>query len=107
MRYFGYIPTLTCFDVTTAATSPQQSGGTLRSMFVPDGDLLAQTPSTVPVVEIRFRKTTCLISEGSGSPTLLEESTSLSGLLETRPLSLSASERGSTKDVFHVSVCKA
>ena len=33
----------------------------------------------------------------------MEESTALSGFLETRPLDLSAGERGSTKDVFGVS----
>lgn len=76
-------------------------------MFVADGDLLTQTPPTVPVVEIRFKKTTCLISEGTGSPTLLEESTLLSGLLEKRPLDLGASERGSMKDVFGVSLVRA
>ncbi|KAI1788424.1 hypothetical protein LXA43DRAFT_1091785 [Ganoderma leucocontextum] len=80
--------------------SPQSSGRTLRSLFVGDRDLLTQTPPTISVAEIRFKKTTCLISEGSGSPTLLEESSLLSGFLETRPLDLSAGERGSTKDVF-------
>ena len=73
-------------------------------MFVPDDNLLAQAPSAVSVVEIQFKKRTCLISEGTGSPTLLEESLVLSGLLETRSLDLSAGERGTTKDVFRVSL---
>lgn len=73
-------------------------------MFVADGNLLAQTPPALSVVEIRFKKTTCVISEGSGSPTLMEESSLLSGLLEIRSLDLSASERGTTKDVFNVSL---
>nr|VWP01454.1 Lmo1883 protein [Ganoderma boninense] len=80
--------------------SPQPSRRTLRSLFVGDGDLLTQTPSAISVVEIKFRKTTCLISDVSGSPTLMEEAPLLSGFLETRPLDLTAGERGTTKDVF-------
>ena len=73
-------------------------------MFVADGNLLAQTPSAISVVDIQFKKTICIISEGSGSPTLMEESQLLSGFLETRPLDLSIGERGTTKDVFGVSL---
>nr|VWO98094.1 Lysyl endopeptidase (EC (Protease IV) (PvdS-regulated endoprotease) [Ganoderma boninense] len=81
-------------------SSPQPPRQTLRSLFVADGDLLTQTPPTVPVVEIQFKKTTCLISEGSGSPTLLEESASMSGFLESKAFDLNAGERGSMKDIF-------
>ncbi|PIL33491.1 hypothetical protein GSI_04114 [Ganoderma sinense ZZ0214-1] len=80
--------------------SSQPARQTLRSTFIADGNLLAQTPSPISVVEIQFKKTTCLISEGSGSPTLMEESPLLSGFLETRPLDLIAGERGNSKDVF-------
>ncbi|KAM5532479.1 hypothetical protein V8D89_013832 [Ganoderma adspersum] len=73
---------------------------TLRSLFVADSNLLTQTPSAISVTKIQFKKTICLISEGSGSPTLMEESTVLSGLLETRTLDLSSGERGNMKDVF-------
>nr|VWP02366.1 APH domain-containing protein [Ganoderma boninense] len=82
------------------ATSPQPSRQTLRSLFVGDGDLLTQTPAAITVEEVRFKRTTCVISEGSGTPTLMEESSLLSGFLETRPLDLIAGERGNTKDIF-------
>ena len=85
--------------------SPQPSRRTLRSLFVGDGDLLTRTPSAISVVEIRFKKTTCSIADVSGSSTLMEESSSMSGFLETRALDLSAGERGTTKDVFGVSRC--
>ncbi|KAM5541934.1 hypothetical protein V8D89_004244 [Ganoderma adspersum] len=81
-------------------TSSQPVRQILRLMFVADGNLLAHTPSAISVIDIRFKKTTCLISEGSDSATLVEESPLLSGFLETRSLDLSAGECGSTKDVF-------
>nr|VWP02501.1 Reducing polyketide synthase FUB1 (EC (Fusaric acid biosynthesis protein 1) [Ganoderma boninense] len=81
-------------------TSSQPVRQTLRSMFVGDGNLLAQPPSAISAVKIQFKKTTCLISEGSGSPTLIEESSFLSGFLETRPLDLNAGDRGIAKDVY-------
>ena len=74
----------------------------LRSSFVRDGDLFKQTPQALSVTEVRFKKTTCLITDDSGTPTLLEESSVVTGFLETRMLELSACERGSTKDVFAV-----
>ena len=74
----------------------------LRSSFVRDGDLFTQTPQALSVTEVRFKKTTCLIADDSGTPTLLEESSVITGFLETKTLELSACERGSTKDVFAV-----
>ena len=71
-------------------------------MFVTDGNLLAKTPPAISVVEIQFKKTTCFIAEGSGIPTLMEESPLLSGFLETQSFELSAGERGTTKDIFGV-----
>ena len=111
-RIRGQLPSIYKFNplvhtVLAETASPQSARQTLRSLFVGDGDLLTQTPSTISVVEIRFKKTVCMISDGSGSPTLLEESSPLSGFLETRPLDLSAGERGTTKDVFGVSGCTA
>ncbi|KAI1785491.1 kinase-like domain-containing protein [Ganoderma leucocontextum] len=72
----------------------------LRSSFVRDSNLLTQTPQTLSVTEILFKKTTCLIANDSGTPTLLEESSVMTGFLELKTLELSACERGSTKDVF-------
>lgn len=54
------------------------------------------------VTEVRFKKTTCLIADDCGTPTLLEESSVLTGFLETKTLELGACERGSMKDVFVV-----
>ncbi|KAI1794277.1 hypothetical protein LXA43DRAFT_1091810 [Ganoderma leucocontextum] len=85
------------------ATS-QPSTQTLRSSFITDGNILAQTPPTLSVTEIRFKKTTCLVSDDTVTPTLMEEVSLLSGFLETRTLDLSACERGSTKDVFGLQI---
>ena len=75
----------------------------LRSSFVSDNNLVVQSPRVLPSVEVRFKKTACIIADGSGAPTLLEESPVITGFLESNTLDLCASERGSTKDVFVVS----
>lgn len=74
----------------------------LRSSFVSDGKLSTQTPQPISVTEVRFKKTTCLVADDSGVPTLLEESSVITGFLGLKTLELSAGERGSSKDVFAV-----
>ena len=76
----------------------------LRSSFVGDSNLSRQGPQARPVVEVHFKKTICLIADdGSGTPTLLEDSSVITGFLESKALELNAGERGNTKDVFVVS----
>ena len=58
-----------CLEITTSNPPAQ----TLRSSFIIDGNIFAQTPSALSVTEIRFKKTTCLVSDDSGIPTLMEE----------------------------------
>ncbi|KAI1791947.1 hypothetical protein LXA43DRAFT_1135462 [Ganoderma leucocontextum] len=89
----------------TRETISQPSTQTLRSSFVSDGNnLLAHTPPTLSVTEICFRKTTCVVSDDTVTPTLMEETSLMSGFLETRTLDLSACERGNTKDVFGLQI---
>ena len=65
---------------------------------------MVQSPQVLPVKEVRFKRTVCTIADdGSGAPTLLEESPVITGFLGNKTLDLCASERGSTKDVFILS----
>ena len=86
------------------ATSTSPPKKILRSSFVSDSSVSLHSPRALSVVEVRFKKTTCVIaSDDTGTPTLLEGSSEITGFLETKVLELGASERGNTKDVFIVS----
>ena len=65
---------------TDAVGSPP-SRKILRSSFVSDGNFFTQAPQAISVTEVRFKKTTCLVTDDSGTPTLLEESSVITGFL--------------------------
>lgn len=73
----------------------------LTSTFVPDQPNLT-VPHVSRVSQIRFTRTTCLISPENGKHTLHEATDVELGTITCDVIQLSATERGKTKDVFQV-----
>lgn len=75
----------------------------LTTSFRPDSEAVTTT-KVLASNKISFRRTICTISPADGTPSCTESTEIESGLLDITPMSLSAADRGKTKDVFLVSL---
>ncbi|KAF7970555.1 hypothetical protein HWV62_23733 [Athelia sp. TMB] len=73
----------------------------LTSSFRPDSEAVTTT-KVLASNKIHFRRTVCTINLEDGKPTCRESTEVENGLLDIAPMSLSAVDRGKTKEVFAV-----
>lgn len=77
----------------------------LTTSFRPDSEAVTTT-KVLTSNKINFRRTICTINLTDGTPSCTESTEVEIGLLDITPMSLSAADRGKTKDVFLVSLTR-